>query len=114
MAYLRDEKEKFEVSYPLEAIWAAIPKAIETLEWKIEEKDDENHKAKVKTKSGFVSYGSILYIEAVSVDEKTTRMSVNAETPVTIITSIADFGRTKDRIELFVEALAKQMEKKPA
>jgi hypothetical protein len=111
MAYLRKEKETVEISYPLEMVWAAIPKAIKTLEWKIEEKNDENHNAKVKTKSGFMSYSSILYIDAKSVDEKTTRMSVNAETPVTTITSIADFGRTKDRIELLIETLAKQMNK---
>ena len=111
MAYLRKEKETVEISYPLEMVWAAIPKAIKTLEWKIEEKNDETHNAKVKTKSGFMSYSSVLYIDAISVDEKTTRMSVNAETPVTTITSIADFGRTKDRIELFIETLAKQMNK---
>jgi hypothetical protein len=111
MAYLRKEKETVEISYPLEMVWAAIPKAVKTLEWKIEEKNDETHNAKVKTKSGFMSYSSILYIDAISVDEKTTRMSVNAETPVTTITSIADFGRTKDRIELLIETLAKQMNK---
>ena len=111
MAYLRNEKETVEISYPLEMVWAAIPKAVKTLEWKIEEKNDETHNAKVKTKSGFMSYSSILYIDAISVDEKTTRMSVKAETPVTTITSIADFGRTKDRIELLIETLAKQMNK---
>ena len=111
MAYLRKEKETVEISYPLEMVWAAIPKAVKTLEWKIEEKNDETHNAKVKTKSGFMSYSSVLYIDAISVDEKTTRMSVNAETPVTTITSIADFGRTKDRIELLIETLAKQMNK---
>ena len=112
MAYLRDEKEKLEISYPLERVWEAIPKVIKVLEWKFEEKDNEKHTAKVKTKSGFMSYSSTLNIEVNSVDEKTTRMSINAETPVTTITSIADFGRTRDRIEIFIEALAKQMEKK--
>jgi hypothetical protein len=43
------------------------------------------------------------------VDEKTARVTVTAETPVTTITSIFDFGRTRDRIELFFEALAKQL-----
>jgi hypothetical protein len=111
MAYLRDEKEKLEIDYPLKKIWEAIPKTLKTLEWKIEEKDDEKHAAKIKTKSGFMAYSSILYIEAKAVDEKTTRMSISAETPVTTITSIADFGRTRDRVEIFIEALAKQMEK---
>jgi hypothetical protein len=112
MAYLRNEKESFEIDYPLEMLWGAVPKVVKTLEWKIEEKDDTNHKAKLKTKSGFMSYSSILNIEAKSVDEQTTRISINAETPVTTITSIADFGRTRDRVESFIEALAKQMEKK--
>lgn len=111
MAYLRDEKENIEIDYPLEAIWEAIPKAIKTLEWAVTEKDDEKHTAKVKTKSAFLSYSSTLLIEVKAVDEKTTRMSIKAETPVTTITSMADFGRTKDRIELFVIALAGQMEK---
>ena len=40
MAYLKEEKENLEVSYPLNAIWEAIPKVIEKLDWKIIEKDD--------------------------------------------------------------------------
>lgn len=112
MAYLRNEKENLEIDYPLEKIWAAIPEVITILEWQIEEKDDTAHKAKVKTKSGFMSYSSILYIELTPVDENTTRVSINAETPVTTITSIADFGRTRDRIGQFIETLAKQTEKK--
>jgi len=112
MAYLRNEKENLEVSYPLEQIWAAIPDVITILEWQIEEKDDAAHKAKVKTKGGFMAYSSILYIEVTSGDENTTRMSINAETPVTTITSIIDFGRTRDRIGQFIETLANQMEKK--
>jgi hypothetical protein len=48
------------------------------------------------------------------VDEKTARVKVTAETPVTTITSIADFGRTRDRIDHLFEALAKQLAKKTA
>lgn len=114
MAYLRDENENLEVDYPLEKIWAAIPDVITILEWQIEEKDDTTHKAKVKTKGGFMAYSSILNIEVTSVDENTTRISIKAETPVTTITSIIDFGRTRDRIGQFIEILAKQMEKKPS
>jgi len=114
MAYLRNEKENLEVSYPLEKIWAAIPRVIKILEWQIQEKDETSHKVKVKTKGGFMAYSSSLYVEATSVDENTTRMSITAETPVTTITSIADFGRTRDRIGQFIETLAKQMEKKPS
>jgi len=112
MAYLRNEKENLEIDYPLEKIWAAIPDVITILEWKIEEKDDASHKVKVKTKGGFMAYSSILNIEVTSVDENSTNMSINAETPVTTITSIIDFGRTRDRIGQFIEILAKQMEKK--
>ncbi len=112
MAYLRDEKETIEVDYPLEKIWEAIPDVIRILEWTIEEKDDTEHKAKVKTKGGFMAYNSILNIEVTSVDENSTRMIINAETPVTTITSIIDFGRTRDRMGQFIEILAKQMEKR--
>jgi hypothetical protein len=112
MAYLRNENENLEVDYPLEKIWAAIPGVIKILEWQIEEKDDVAHKAKVKTKGGFMAYGSTFNIEVTSVDDNTTRLSINAETPVTTITSIIDFGRTRDRIGQFIEILAKQMEKK--
>jgi carbon monoxide dehydrogenase subunit G len=112
MAYLRNENENLEVDSPLEKIWAVIPEVIKILEWQIEEKNDETHKAKVKTKGGFMAYSSTLDIEITSADENTTRLSINAETPVTTITSIIDFGRTRDRIGQFIEILSKQMEKK--
>ena len=112
MAYLRNETEKLEISYPLEKIWTAIPEVIKILEWTIEEKDDATHKAKVKTKGGFMAYSSSLFIEVTSVDENTTCMSITAETPVTTITSIIDFGRIRDRMGQFIEILATQVEKK--
>jgi hypothetical protein len=112
MAYLRNENEKLEIDYPLEKIWEGIPEVIKILEWKLEEKDDSAHKVKVKTKGGFMAYGSTFIVELSAVDEKTTRMSINAETPVTTITSVIDFGRTRDRMGQFIEILAKQMEKK--
>ncbi len=112
MAYLRDENEKLEIDYPLEQIWAAIPEVVKVLEWQIEEKDDSKHTVKVKTKGGFMAYASIFQVEVTAVDEKTTRMSINAETPVTTITSIIDFGRTRDRMDQFIEMLAKKMENK--
>jgi len=111
MAYLRDESEKLEIDYPLEKIWAAIPKAVKLLEWTVQEKDDEAHTAKLKTKGGFLSYGTTLTVEAVAVDEKTSRMTLKGETPVTTITAMADFGRTRDRINQFIAVLAKLMEK---
>jgi hypothetical protein len=112
MAYLRNETEKLEIDYPLEKIWKEIPEVVKILEWTIEEKDDAVHEIKVKTKGGFLAYGSIMNIAVTSGDEKTTCMSMTAETPVTTITSIIDFGRTRDRMGQFIEILAKQMEQK--
>jgi carbon monoxide dehydrogenase subunit G len=109
MAYLREEKETVEIDFSSEAVWAALPRAIKTLEWIIEEKNDETFHAKVKTKGGFMAYSSTILVDLKAVDEKTTRMMVAAETPVTTITSIADFGRTSDRVEQLFETLAKQM-----
>ncbi|HUT16878.1 MAG TPA: hypothetical protein VMW84_01105 [Acidobacteriota bacterium] len=109
VAYLRKEKETVEIDYPLGEIWAAIPKALTSLEWTVEQVDDKAHHVKAKTKAGFMSYASVLLIDAVPVDEKTARVKVTAETPVTTITAMADFGRTRDRIELFLRALAKQL-----
>jgi hypothetical protein len=112
MAYVRNENENLEIDFPLEKIWTAISEVIKILEWKIVEKDDNEHKIKVITKGGFMAYSSNFIIEAKSKDANTTRLSINAETPVTTITSIIDFGRTRDRIGQFIEILAKQMENK--
>ena len=112
MAYLRKEKDTVEIDYPLDKVWAAVPKALASLQWTIEEKDDAAHHAKVKTEGAFLSYPSVLMIDAVAVDEKTARFKVTAETPVTTITAMADFGRSRDRIDLFFEALAKQLYEK--
>jgi uncharacterized lipoprotein len=109
MAYSREEKENLEVSYPINAIWEAIPKAIAKLDWKIQETNEETHHLKVKTKGAFMSYPSTLKIDLAAVDEKTTRMSIATETPVTTITSVADYGRTRERTEQFVTTLAKLM-----
>ena len=109
MAYLRKEKETFEIAYPLEKVWAGIQKAITNLEWEIEQIDDVAHRAKVKTKAGFMSWSSVLHVEALAVNDNTTRVSAVAETPVTTITSLVDFGRTRDRIEQFFGELSKQL-----
>jgi carbon monoxide dehydrogenase subunit G len=106
MAYLREDKEKIEIDYPLEKVWAAIPDVVKGLDWKLLEKDDNAYKMKVKTKKGFIAYGSDLTILVTAVDEQTTQVAINGETPVTTITSMADFGRTRDRIEMFIEGLA--------
>jgi carbon monoxide dehydrogenase subunit G len=111
VAYLRKEKQTVEIDYPLTEVWAAIPDALKSLEWTMEQRDDAAHRIKVKTKAGFISYSSRLTIEGVVVDEKKCRITVQGETPVTTITALADFGRTSDRVDLFFETLAKQMYK---
>ena len=107
MAYTREGKETFEVSYPIDTIWQAIPKAIAKLEWKVEEADVATHHAKIKTRGAFLSYGSVIQLELTAVDEKTTKMSITAETPVTTITAMADYGRTNERIEALISTLYK-------
>jgi hypothetical protein len=109
MAYLRKEKQTVEIDYALSDVWAAIPEVLASLEWKTEQIEDAAHHATVKTKPGFMSYSSTLTIDGVPVDEKKCRITVQGETPVTTITSLTDFGRTSDRIELFFETLARRL-----
>jgi hypothetical protein len=109
MAYLRKEKETVEIAYSLNKVWTAIPKALTCLEWNVEQIDGIIHRVKAKTTAGFVSWSSVLLINAVAVDENKTRVSVVAETPVTTITAVVDFGRTSRRIDMFFAELAKQL-----
>ncbi|MDR1991881.1 MAG: hypothetical protein LBQ98_00005 [Nitrososphaerota archaeon] len=112
MAYLRSDNEKLEIDYSAEKIWATIPLAVESLKWRIEEADDVTYRVKIKTKGAFLSYGSVLMVGVVAIDEKKCRMIITGETPVTTITSMADFGRTRDRIDFFIEALVKVIDAK--
>jgi hypothetical protein len=109
MAYLRKEKQTVEIDYALSKVWSAIPEVLASLEWTVEQIDDSAHHAKVKTKAGFMSYSSKLTIDGIAVNDKTCRVTVEGETPVTTITAVADFGRTSDRIHLFFEMLAKRL-----
>lgn len=109
MAYLRKEKEIVEMDYPLNTVWVAIQKAIPAIDWTIEETNEVEHQVKAKTKAGFLSYSSLFSIQAVAVAENITRVSVFAETPVTTLTAVADFGKTSERIDLFFASLAKQL-----
>lgn len=109
MAYLRNEKETVEMDFPIDTVWTAIQKAIDSLEWTVEQNDDAKHFIKTKTKSAFMSYSSVLSIEALGVTENTTRVRITAETPTTTITGIIDFGRTRERIDIFMAALSKQL-----
>jgi hypothetical protein len=109
MAYARQGKETFEVSYPLNALWEAIPKAVTKLEWTVEAADEAKHHVKIKTKGAFLSYGSLMEIDLSAIDEKTSKMSISAETPVTTITAMADYGRTRERIAVLISTLGKIM-----
>jgi len=114
MAYLRNEREIVEMDYPLSKVWDAIGKAITSLEWKVDETEDEMHQIKVKTKANFMAYPSALTINVLVISEKTTRVTVLAETPVTTITGIVDFGRTRERIDSFLLALIKLLKAEKA
>jgi hypothetical protein len=109
MAYLRKEKETVEIAYSLNRVWTAISKVLTSLEWSVEQIDNTAHHVKAKTKARFMSWGSVVLIDAVPVDENTTRVSVAAETPVTTITAIVEFGQTRHRINLFFAELEKQL-----
>jgi hypothetical protein len=89
----------------------AIPKALKELGYTIEQIDEKTRNIRAKTQKGFVSWGSTLLIDVKCVDEKTTRVSVVAETPFTTISAVIDFGRARRRIDLLFAALAKQLNK---
>lgn len=111
MAYLRKEKETVEIDYSINRIWTAISKVLANLEWSVDQIDDTAHHVKAKTKTSFMSWGSLVLIDAVPVDKNTTRVSVAAETPVTTITAIVYFGQARHRINLFFAALEKELAK---
>lgn len=109
MAYLRKAKETYEIDYPLDEVWNAIPKTLSNLKWEVQEEDDIEHRMTVKTDASFMLFSSILRIDAVSSGEEASQVTVAAETPVTTITSIAEFGRARKRVDMFFEALAAQL-----
>jgi len=106
MAYLRKEKEAVEIEYPFSKVWRAIPDTLASLEWEVQEIDQERHYIKVKTKPGFMLFSSILLINATSAGKSVSRVTVEIETPVTTITAMMEFGRARERVELFFETLA--------
>jgi hypothetical protein len=109
MAYLRKEKEIVEMDFPLQTVWEEIIKAVTNLQWAIQETNEETRQVKAQTKANFMAYPSILTIQAIGVTDKTTRVTVSAETPVTTVTGIVDFGRTRERLDSFLLALVKQL-----
>ena len=109
MAYLRKEKETVEIDCSLNKVWAAIPKALKDLGWTTEQADNVEHHIKAKTQRSFMAWSSMVLIDATLAAENITRVTVAAETPVTTITSIVDFGRSRQHINSFLAALAKQL-----
>jgi hypothetical protein len=109
MAYLRKEEEAVEIDHSLSKVWMGIQKVLTSLDWNTEQIDEAAHRVKAKTKAGPWSWSSILLINVMSVNENTTRVSVAAETPVTMITGIIDFAQGKRRIGQFFAELAKQL-----
>lgn len=109
VAYVRREESTIELSHPLKKVWARIQKTVVSLGWTVEQVDDASHRVKVKSQSSLMAWGSLFIIEAVAINEKTTRISVAAETPVTAITGLVDFGRTGQRIDLFFKELERQL-----
>ena len=88
MAYTREETENVEVDYTVKQLWEGIPKALAKLEWTIQESDKDKCHLAIKTKGAFMSYPSNMQIDLVPINDKTTRMIISGETPVTTITSV--------------------------
>jgi hypothetical protein len=111
MAYTREETEDVEVDYPIQQLWEGIPKTLEILEWSIEAFNQEKYCLTVKTEGAFLSYPSSIKIILVPINDKTTRMLIAGETPITTVTSVLEFRRTRERIERLIVVLAQHMEK---
>lgn len=109
MAYLRKDEETVEIDHSLSKVWMGIQQVLTTLEWSTEQISETEHRVKAKTKAGPMSWSSILLINLTPVNENTTRVSIKAETPVTMITAMIDFAQGKRRIAQFFAELAKQL-----
>ena len=109
MAYLRKEEETVEIDHPLSKVWVGIQQVLASLDWTTEQINETEHRVKAKTKAGPMSWSSILQINVTPVDEKTTRVLVKSETPVTMIVGMIDFAQGKRRIGQFFAELAKQL-----
>jgi hypothetical protein len=109
MAYLRKERETVEMDYSLDKVWIAIQNVLKNLRLNIEQIDETKHHIKAKTKTALMAWGSVFLIDAVPVNMSTTKVSVTAETPVTTITSVIDFGLTKRRINVFLGELSNEL-----
>jgi hypothetical protein len=109
MAYLHEDKQTVELDLPLDKVWTVVEKVLTSFKWSITQIDDTSHHIEAKTEAHFLSYASILLIDAVTIDENKTRVTVVASTPGTTITTMFDFGRTgRERINLFLRELLAQ------
>jgi hypothetical protein len=109
MAFLRERKKEVDIDFPVEAIWSALPKAVDEFDWDILEKDEAKHHMSIRTNDTLTSYATTLKVELRALTDKSTRMTVYGETPVTTITSTLQFGQTIDVVDNFVLALADVM-----
>ena len=109
VAYVRREEGAAEYAHPLNKVWACIPEVVAGLGWGVEAVDDVAHRVRVKTWSGLFAWGSVFLIDVVAVSDGTTRVNVRAETPVTAITGLVDFGRTGQMIGVFFQELQRQL-----
>jgi hypothetical protein len=109
MAYLRQMQKDVDIDFPVEAIWKAIPTAIDELDWEITREDDVNHRLTIRTSDTLTSYASTLNLELKKMDETRSHLVILGETPVTTITSTLQFSQTCDAMEDFVLELAEVM-----
>ena len=98
-----------ELGYSLKKVWTVTRKALVSLGWNVESIDDNAHQIRAKTQSSLMAWGSIFLIDVAPKDKSTTRVSVAAETVVTAVTALVDYGRTRQRIELFFQELRRQL-----
>ena len=97
------------MDYSLDKVWMAIQNVLKNLRLNIEQIDEKTYHVKAKTKTALMAWSSVLLIDVVPVNANTTRVSVTAETPVTTITSVIDFGLTKRRINVFLGELSNEL-----
>ncbi|MEM2098894.1 MAG: hypothetical protein QXU99_04000 [Candidatus Bathyarchaeia archaeon] len=109
MAYLRKDNETVEIDQELNRVWDAVFRAIEELKWNIESTNHDAHQVRIKTPRDFISWETTLIIEMLKMSDSTTRVFIVAETPVTTISAIFDFGRARRYIDLFLAALHRKL-----
>lgn len=109
MAYLRKDNETVEIDQELHRVWDAVFQAVEELKWTIDATNYDVHQVRIKTPRGLLSWGTTLTIDVLKESETTTRVFIVAETPVTTISAIVDFGRARRYINLFLAALHRKL-----